>query len=111
MDKRPDTGDSKVEKVTYPADPNRCQAVFNEGQCRNKAIFNGMCQMHGANIHLTQERKKEARLYLSAMWKDRIGDQANHPKLKTLCEEVGILRMTLDKTLDSCKDDKELLLH
>lgn len=101
-----------LEKIQYDEDPDRCQAVFDGGQCRHKRFPpSKYCPMHGGHAHAAQSAKKDARLYLAALYKDRIGEHADHPKIKTLREEVGILRITLDNVLGRCRDEKDMLLH
>lgn len=103
-------------------DPSRCQGVGTHGQCPFRALgtrANGAaawqgpayCARHGANNHTERVNKESQRLYLAALWKDRIGEQANNPKVKGLREEMGILRMMVNEKLDSMKDRTELLMH
>lgn len=109
-------------------DPNRCQAVHASLQCPFKAtgtrfqtITNGepawawngpmYCPRHGGTTQKTQESTQNIRMYLAARWQEKIGQQAYHPKYKSLREEMGILRMTLERRLDACSDDQSLLLY
>lgn len=103
-----------------PDDPNRCQSRGGQGQCPFRAIgtrqsdntWDGpkYCPRHGGNIKFLAERAS-LRLYLSAKWQERIGFQADHPKVKSLREELGILRITLDSKLNSCRDDLDLAMQ
>lgn len=105
-----------------PDDPSRCQATGGTGQCPYRAVgtrANGQaewegskyCPRHGGNKFAEAQRKESARLYLSAKWKEKIGNQAYHPKYKSLREEMGILRMTLETRLDFCQSAQDLLMY
>lgn len=105
-----------------PDDPNRCQGVGTNGQCPFKAVGtrvdgaspwvgSAYCPRHGANAQEQIKVKESHRIYLSALWKDRIGAQADNPKVKSLREEMGILRMMVNEKLDSMQDRTQLLLH
>jgi hypothetical protein len=50
-------------------------------------------------------------MYLSAKWTDRIGRQASHPRIKSLAEEIGIVRMTLEAKLGQIHDEKMLVMQ
>lgn len=104
-----------------PDDPNRCQAVHASMQCPFRAVgdfdtqnqkWDGpkYCPRHGGASQRHDEIVKEKRMYFAAQWKDRIKAQSDHPKIKTLGEEVGIIRMLLEAKLNSLKDDKELIM-
>lgn len=109
-------GEQTFERVTDPADPNRCQAVHGSiGQCPYKAVEGSKyCIRHGANnvtdpptaSGITESRRK----YLVAQWQDKIGKQADHAEIKNLSEEIGVLRMLLENKLDSCKTQMDLLM-
>lgn len=107
-----------LKRIPYPEHPNRCQAVGKTGQCPYLASTNDSgeyvskyCQRHGGNSAAQTANRESQRLYLSALWQDRIGRNAEHPKIISLRDEVGILRMTLDMKLESLKDEQELLMN
>lgn len=111
----------KWEKIK-DGDPNQCQATTAQGQCPFRAvgtlnqqtgIWDGAkyCPRHGGNSGDAKQAKSEHRQYLSAMWQERIGFQADHPKIKSLREEIGILRMTLESKLNLCRDETELQMR
>lgn len=113
---------SVFKRAERPDDPNRCQATGGAGQCPYLAIgtydpaskiWTGpkYCARHGGHRVLKNEDKESQRMYMAALWKDRIGYQADHPKYKSLREEMGILRMTLERRLDFCKDDSQLMMY
>lgn len=111
----PDQGQYIFERISGPGDPEQCQA---SGNCPYKGVRNPntgdrekFCPRHGGNKSIQKQERTDARLYLAAQWRVKIGDQADHPKFKSLREEVGILRMMLNNKLELIKDNHELMLH
>ncbi len=101
-----------VFKRVEPDDPNRCQAVHAAFQCPYKAVEGSKyCPRHGGNKKLESARKEEMRMYLSAKWQEKIGKQATNPRIKSLAEEIGIVRMTLEAKLNSIHDEKMLVMQ
>lgn len=103
-------------------DPSRCQATGQHGQCPYRAvgsreaegepwIGSKYCPRHGGNKQSEGEKKQRSQMYLAALWQDKIGRQAYHPQYKSLREEMGILRMTLENRLGACKTDQDLLMY
>lgn len=93
-------------------DPNRCQAVHSDQQCPYKAIEGqSYCPRHCGPKNAKQDQVRSQKMYLSAKWQERIGFQAEHPKVKSLREEMGILRMMLDAKLNQLNDEQELTMH
>lgn len=104
-----------------PDDPNRCQAVHSDRQCPFRAVgtydpeskkWDGpsTCWRHGANMVLAAEDTKSKRMYALAKWQVQVDHMVEHPRIKSLAEEVGIIRMALQSKLNSFKDEKELLM-
>lgn len=96
-----------------PDDPNRCQALSHGGsqQCSFKAVEGTKyCPRHGANRQLAKQEKESIRLYRLAKWRDRLENKIDHPKMKSLNEEVAILRMTLESKLERLENDEMLIL-
>ncbi len=94
---------------TTEDDPNRCQHIIpKRGQCPNKAYRNGRCLAHGDNIKT--EDRKAAQQYRLGKWQARMLDFKTHPTLKTLQDEIGILRILLEETVSRCTDATELTL-
>ena len=101
---------SKFERCE-PDDPNRCQAVGADGQCPYKsADGTTRCPRHNGPT-LASERKESARLYKLAHWRQRLNELSDNPNIKTLREEVAILRMTLEAILEQCTTADHLLLY
>lgn len=101
----------KLIKVTNPADPRRCQALVANGQCPFRAEEGiSLCGMHKARSDMNRE-ENETRLYRLSKWQGRINQIADHDKVKSLREEIGILRITLEEIMNICTDSATLLIY
>lgn len=111
---------SKFQRVAED-DPNRCQATGGSGQCPFRATgtrrnadspWQGsrFCIRHEGGTKIAARQESKA-IYMAALWRAKIGDQANHPKIKSLREEMGVLRMMLNEKLESLHDSQDLLLN
>lgn len=102
--------DVNIERVNED-DPMRCQAVTNKGQCLNKAVIQGgNCLVHGGNKQLESKAKESIRNYRLAKFQTELNRHATSPKLKSLNDEVAILRMLLEEQLNQCNDMYDLTL-
>jgi len=103
--------DRSITKVAEPDDPNRCQAACAYGQCPNKAIPGGThCMVHGGNKQADKIEKESTDMYRVDIFKARIARHKNHDGVKSLSNEVAILRMLMEEKLRGCTNDTELLL-
>jgi len=95
-----------------PDDPNRCKANIKGGQCPFLAEpgFEN-CMMHGANKAIAKAEKIEQSNYNIAKWQKRIHEKANAPGVKSLREEISMLRILMEEEWSACNDSKELLMH
>jgi hypothetical protein len=84
----------------------------NGNQCGNKRV-DGVtrCPLHGANKKLRAQENSSMRLYRLAKHQKRVGEFADHDKIKSLREEIAILRIMLEERWNSCQDEHELLLQ
>ncbi len=69
------------------------------------------CARHGGNSIDINGRAKEKRNYYRTKWASRIGEKANSPNVKSLKEELGILRVVMEEKLSQCADTYELNLE
>ena len=100
-----------IERVDED-DPWRCQSTTKKGQCRNKATtLGGTCAVHGGNKTIQAIEKKDMRNYKLAKFQVALNRHANSPRLKSLNDEVAILRMTLEEVLNSCDCEHDLMLQ
>lgn len=104
--------DKLGDKVTNPADPQRCQAVAGAGQCEYRTTVPGgkYCVRHGGKKEQEKLQKEGVRMYQSQVWQKRIGEMSDDPNVKTLRNEIGILRITLEATLNKCKEPEDLFM-
>lgn len=99
-----------MEKV-HGGHPLQCQATIKSGQCYNKQSQESQyCEMHGGNKAAQANEKKRIRLYKLNKFQTRVDEFAVNPKVKSLREEIGILRMTLEMLVNRCQDESDLIM-
>lgn len=104
--------DREMTKISEPDDPNRCQGVCAAGQCPYKAVPGGThCMRCGGNKQLDKIEKDSADMYRVDMFKAKIAQMKNSGEVKSLVNEVAILRMVLEEQLRGCESTTDLLLH
>jgi hypothetical protein len=102
-----------VQRIEHEDDPRRCQALIRggKGQCQCIKIEGSeYCIMHGGQCVAKAVEKENKRMYQLAKWNARIGEFAEHPNIKSLRDELGILRMVLEEKLRMCGDAHTLIL-
>lgn len=105
-----------IEKCDGPADPYRCQAVTSKGQCLNKGAklddtYGGFCRVHGGNKTQEAFEAKKVRNYRIGKYQAALERQTDSTAIKSLREEIGILRMLMEEKLNRCTDTAGLLLE
>lgn len=102
----------EVKKWTKTSTENRCDFLISNGsQCCNLAEPGvTRCPLHGANMQLASQEHKSMRMYRLAKFQSQVEQFAGHDKLKTLTEEVAILRMLVQEKMRRCDNMQELLL-
>ncbi len=93
--------------------PNeRCISSNHNGQCpyikQNETEY---CVRHGANKGKEGRAAEVQRNYRLKRWKDRVGEFADNDGIKSLREEVGILRLILEEMMNACETSMDLLLY
>lgn len=92
-------------------DPRRCQGVGNGGQCPFKAAEGSeFCPKHGANKQTIKIQQAQKRLYNLSQWQKQLDEQVDNPNIKSLREEIGIMRVMLQQRFDMAKSAGELVL-
>jgi len=105
------SNDAEITKVADD-DPLRCQAVNSQGQCHNKAVEGGThCMCHGGNKQIEAQKRVSLRNYQLTKFKARVQRLGDSPDIKSLRDEVAILRMMLEERLNQCKDEGDLLMQ
>lgn len=101
----------KFKKVE-PDSPVRCEGRYRAGQCPYEQIPGSKyCRMHGGWSADNIKAKAETRLYRLTKWKNRVNEIADDEKVKGLREEIGILRVVLEETINMCSDTTTLLIY
>jgi hypothetical protein len=102
--------DNKFERVA-PDSPDRCQGVTKIGQCPFKAKENStFCPMHGGNKATDVAVANNIRQYRIAKFQARMDDFYTSPTLKTLREEIALLRMLIEERINTCNTSVELVM-
>lgn len=114
-----------------PDDPNRCQAVGSggEGQCRylslkgiierketvvqDPSLYKNAlnCPKHGSAKQIQKEERKRVNQYRLQVWQERIHEFTESEQVKTLRDEIGILRFLLETMLNKCGSATELMIY
>lgn len=108
----------KIHKISSPDDPNRCQAGNNitGEQCINKGVllpdgsYGKYCAIHGGVSEIENIKTAELKNYNLTKFRARISQMANSEGIKSLRDEIGIMRMMLETLINRCEDETELLI-
>lgn len=97
--------------IEYEADPERCPSVTSLGQCRFKVLpGRKTCSIHVGSSSLVSSGESK-RNYRIAKWQARMEEFADNPQLKSLREEIGLLRILLEEVINSCTDKDKLIIN
>lgn len=102
-----------IPTVPYPEHPDRCQGIrHGQGQCTNmSADHSAFCLCHGGNTAGTTAVKKSLSNYRLTKWQARLDDKTGQSEIKSLRDEIGILRVIMEETLNKCTNQTELIIH
>lgn len=101
-----------IKRVPYPEHPARCQQITSHGQCLNISVEGGTkCIAHGGHKELEAQRNKSIRIFRLGQWQGRHSEHLDHPNIKSLREEIGILRILLEERFAVCKDSMDLVFQ
>jgi hypothetical protein len=90
-------------------DPRRCQSNNSRGQCQiAKAPGSDYCILHGG--HRNNQKKQRLNNYRLDKWHQRVNEMANSDGIKSLRDEIGILRMVLEEQLNQIQDATQLIV-
>lgn len=103
----------QFERITDEFDPRRCQATIpNRGQCTLVSVEGThYCVNHGGGGIAAQQEKRVLNNYRIQKYQQRIEDKSSSAQLKSLRDEIAILRMLIEERLNSCKDSHDLLMY
>lgn len=102
------------ERVLDPADPGRCQGMAGSEQCMNKSLEHSeYCAAHGGNKGEESHERKAANNYRLQQWKwrNRLDELSESDTIKSLREEIGILRVLMEERLRRIEDPTDLILQ
>jgi len=82
------------------------------GQCPFvKVNDTDYCARHGGALSDVKQEKAAVRNYHLTKWQGRVNQLADNSGIKSLREEVGILRMILENMLNTAQDNDMLLMY
>lgn len=94
-------------------DPHRCQWVIaSRGQCKLLAVlredgsWSKYCPAHDRGV----KAKTELRTYALGRWQKDAVHFADDDKLKSIREEIGILRVIIQERMRACKTENDLVI-
>lgn len=103
-----------IKRAPHPGHPNRCGASAGKNQCPNLSVelqdgsFGTRCLAHGGNTQQAAAERKSIRNYRLTQWQAELERHASSPQIKSLRDEVGLLRMVLETRLNQINDKMEL---
>lgn len=102
-----------IPKAPYPEHPDRCQGIkHGQGQCTNLSTeYSLFCLCHGGNKADEAVTKKRIGNYRLTKWQARLEEKAEQSEIKSLRDEIGILRVIMEEVLNKCQSDMELILQ
>ena len=102
---------SEEIKHCEPDNPNRCQGIVSSGQCTNLAVEGfPLCKSCG-RAQEANATKTKYHNYLLRQSMSRVSDFAGGEHVKSLRDEVGILRMIIEQVLNKCDQPMDVILH
>lgn len=87
-------------RVPYPDHPDRCEGIAKGAQCLFfKVEDSKYCKMHGGRP------KDPVEIYKLTKHRARMKELKEHSELFSLREEIGVLRITLEETLNQAANE------
>lgn len=102
----------RIVRIDSPDDPERCQLNTKHGQCQNKRAPDAQyCHYHNGYMQEANAERKRISNYHVARYQARLEKQANSPELKSLRDEIALLRILIEDRLNACRTDTDLILQ
>lgn len=102
--------EASVYERCEPDDPNCCQGLNKHGQCNLKAVpGQKYCRIH-FGFGQKKSELEATRNYRLNRYQNRVNEFADNAQVKSLREEIGVLRMLLEETVNKCQSDTDLMI-
>jgi len=89
-----------------------CTYIIQSGKpCGRETNGSNRCSHHGGNIADEIIAREESRNYDLQRYRARLATKADAPNIKSLTEEIGILRLMIEARLNACADDNDLMMQ
>lgn len=89
----------------------RCETITKNGQCKRPALPDCKnCAEHGGTMQARKIERQHIFNYNLTKFKARVQNLTVSPALKSLSEEIGVVRMVLETLLNRCEDEHALML-
>lgn len=103
--------EASVYERCEPDDPNCCQGLNKHGQCNLKAVpGQKYCRIH-FGFGQKKSELEATRNYRLNRYQNRVNEFADNAQVKSLREEIGVLRMLLEETVNKCQNDTDLMIY
>jgi hypothetical protein len=100
-----------MQRVTDLADPRRCKAPTPMGQCENVAVDGSeYCEAH-ARPRTGPSPTKRIYMLNKLEARTRLAELADHEDVKSLREEIGLLRMVVEEQWNKINNDTDFQLR
>ena len=100
-----------IKKVDSEDSPIRCQGRTKYGQCMNEQNPGSeFCLAHGGNKAPEIANKKAGNYIRLTKFRARLDEKSESDALKSLKDEIGILRIVMEEILNKCDNDVDIIL-
>lgn len=90
-------------------DPARCQGINKKGE---QCVYRALDGQKYCSSHMPRSLTAlEKRQYNVDKWKASISEKVNTGAIYNLREDIGIVRVIMETTLNRCNDEDELLMR
>jgi len=104
--------ETPLQRVTSEDDPNRCQAVGSNGQCSFIRVpGSDYCTIHGGAGTQKKNQRDGLNNYRIQQFQARLMELGNSDGIKSLRDEIAILRMLVEERMKTCNTGNDLILH
>jgi hypothetical protein len=96
-----------------PDSLKRCQHVIpNQGQCTIEAVPGGtFCQIHGGGSQTHALKRRQLKNLQINLYNERLVELGHSADIKSLSDEIAVLRMMLETRLNRCREPNDILIH